>query len=287
LLQPKTIGKMISTNQTSIFLPLSLLALLLLPACSKAGRGMEAGEEEIVFRTEDNWGDGMMAFEPSTKGAQKMSFGTGDKMVVYAYHVPSGGSLSSSGTKYFEGQEVTYGGSAWTYSPAHYYPVSGSLYFRAFYPAASGSNGISLSSAASGLTISYAVPSNIANHPDLMVASADGKSSGNVDLTFTHILSAVKFTTETSGLTITGVTFSGIYSSGSYDYSTWSNLSSAEKTFTYTAGQCLMLIPQTFEAGSTAKITVSYTKDSTPGSCEISLADTAWTAGGSYSYKLG
>lgn len=277
-------------KQTAIaFLYGALLALLLLPACSKAGRGMEAGEEEIVFRTEDNWGDEMMASEPSTKGAQKKSFVAEDKMVVYAYHVPSGGSLATSGTKYFEGQEVTYGGSAWTYSPAHYYPVSGGLYFRAFYPAASSSNGISLNSAASGLTISYAVPSNIANHPDLMVASVDGKSSGNVDLSFTHILSAVKFTTETSGLTITGVTLSGIVLSGDYDYSSspWKNTSSGNISITCSAGQYLMLIPQTFEADSTAKITVSYTKDATPGSCEISLADTAWTAGGSYSYKLG
>lgn len=275
-------------------------------SCQKEEKAI--GDEVIVFRTEDRWADD----EPETKAAQKSGFTSGDRMGVYAYYVPSGGTLASNGSKYFENQQVNYNGSTWSYTPAHYYPVTGTLSFRAYYPYSGGSssNGIITSSTSNTLTITYQTPAALADQPDLVVASVDGQNSGIVNFTggnnFTHILAAVKFTVGglTAGFALTKVEFTGIVTSGSYNYPAWSptstgtinhgdgstafytHTSQAEGTNMLPDNNCFMLIPQSFGSSSEAKITISYTKNSTPGTCEISLAGTSWTAGGSYAYKL-
>lgn len=77
---------------------------------------------------------GFSADESTTRADIKESFESGDSFGVHAYYVPDDGTITSSTTAYISNLSVGYNGSDWTYSPAKYWPLSGTLSFFAYYP---------------------------------------------------------------------------------------------------------------------------------------------------------
>jgi len=285
---------------------LLLLSAALFVSCQKDAE--RAGEEEIVFRTEDNWGDEETVEAARTKGSQKEGFVDGDRMGVYAFWSESGS--MAGGLRYFTDQEVDYDGTSWSYAPKRYYPETGELFFRAYYPLTTSENGITPSATSNSMTITYQTPVSPVNQPDLMVAKVDNKSTGDVGFHFSHILAAIKFVVGdkmTAGFAMTKIEISGITTTGTYNYSTWTpsttgtvyhQATGSAKLFESTGSEapgtemfpeCFMLIPQTCAAG--AQVTVYYQQkvdsvyyDMDPVS--FSLKGFAFEMAESYSFRL-
>ncbi len=112
-------------------------------------------------------------------------------------------------------------------------------------------------------TLTYTVPANAKNQPDLMVAVADVHDQGNngaVPLQFRHVLTAVTVKTGTDMLkgTIKKVTFSGVYGKGIYKFAA------------HTGDAGSWTIPDNETAGSfiiERDVTVSNTEDT--GNTEV------------------
>ena len=182
----------------------------------------------------------------------------------------------------------------------------------AFYAHNAGSSSASFSLDASGNpTLSYTVADAVANQQDLLVAkkedvTGDGTNK-NIDLTFSHALTAVQFgigSTMAAG-TITKIELQGIMSKGTYNYSdgTWSS-QSGDKTYTLdklsidisnnkgTAGtniitgnnnDLMLLMPQTL--GTDAKLVVTIESDGSSHDLTMNLSGT-WSPGHTVTYSL-
>jgi hypothetical protein len=206
----------------------------------------------------------------------------------------------------------------WTYVGADVYwgadNFTDRYTFFAYTPYASTNNGITVngSATAQGKTVlSYSVPTNIVQQPDLMLAVPRYNilpTGAAVALQMKHALTCVGFQIAGDGEQITGISISGVSVSGDVvmDGSNivWSNLGNATTTdfstsLNYDAGEdyftvpknmstnliaadgYLMMLPQT--RGSNAKIKLSFKDGSTK---EINLNDYTWEAGKHVTYNI-
>ena len=254
-----------------------------------------------------NINDSLLQPKATTRGAQKdVSNLQSDGFKVSAYNTSDG---TTKGSAYFEFLTATYAASKFTPQSAgnkKYWPA-GKLMFYAYYPAATVSNGITQGSDATTLT--YAVPSTPANHPDLMTAKLDNQQyssgDGTSSLTFNHALCAIKFQTGTdiAGGTINSITFSNIKTSGTYnlDTNTWTDTSAGNVSFTgldvattegtantaiISGDNTLMMIPQSFD-NNNQTITISLTDaNSVQHTLNYILNGTSWTQGQCITYTI-
>lgn len=237
---------------------------------------------------------------------------------AYAYNVGTDGNGSLEKPIFGNGGvTVTYQTNAWKYTGTYYWPTDAKVKFFAYAPSASTAATYALATPASDTapTISYTVPA-VDKQEDLVIAStaALAYAENGVALTFNHALTQVNFsvkgedalTYELTDVKITGVADKGTYnftkwaaegSAGEYVYPIGSSpvsvTNSATKDLMQTDG-ALMLLPQEFAAGSTAKIIVNYTvKDAngdpiyTATNKEVKLAgSTAWEMGKKIRYVL-
>lgn len=171
--------------------------------------------------------------------------------------------------------------SSWTTS--YYWPGAGrNIRFFAYAPY--GGQGIVLSDKTSAGTpsITYTVPTAVADQQDLLVAATSGMAGNTAaaaPLSFAHALTAVRFTTGDDMMSgrITKITLKGVYGSGSHTmgsdswngYGATTDFSqtlaatvdgSADQEITPVAATFMML-PQTLPSG--ASIEVVYTDDLT------------------------
>lgn len=169
--------------------------------------------------------------------------------------------------------------SSWTTS--YYWPGAGrNIRFFAYAPY--GGQGIVLSDKTSAGTpsITYTVPTAVADQQDLLVAATSGMAGNTAaaaPLSFAHALTAVRFTTGDDMMSgrITKITLKGVYGSGSHTmgsdswngYGATTDFSqtlaatvdgSADQEITPVAATFMML-PQTLPSG--ASIEVVYTDD--------------------------
>ena len=221
----------------------------------------------------------------------------------------STGSLTDFGAAAYTGavqvmdnQLVSGGNGSWTYSPIKYWPQSGPLYFSAYAPYATASNGITpaYNTTTRTIDLSYALPADEANQVDLLMAanvnvadcSADRPAA--VQFTFGHILSRIGLSARYTGsvssgttVTLTDVKVSGNFvESGDYTVSGgWSNRVAASSAIVYdrpaaklaatamttsaqnllTGDNYVMVIPNGDEASVTGTITVYYTVTTSDG----------------------
>ena len=251
--------------------------------------------------------EGSAATRGATKDATNLQ---SDGFVVSAYKTTDG---TTRGDTYFEYKNATYASSKFTpqsAGSAKYWPA-GKLMFYAYYPAATGSNGLATGSNASVIT--YTVPQTPANQPDLMTAKLDNQqyvrdeaAGGTRELSFSHALCAIKFQTGTdiAGGTINSITLNNVYTSGTYnlDNNTWSDTSAGNVSYTglnitttegvngtdilTSSSNLLMLIPQTFTSDD-QKITISFTDASSiDHTLSCSLKGTSWTRGQCITYSV-
>lgn len=153
----------------------------------------------------------------NTKAAEKTSIIAGEKMGVYA--TLKAGEVVS---EYMNNQMVELTANGWEYSPIKYWPTNknSKIDFYAYMPYYEGTDIVTDNT---NKTITYSVPADVAGQIDLIAAKTTdvtlNSSSGNVDFNFKHILTAIKFKTN-SGIqtgTITRVALKGVSNSGTYN----------------------------------------------------------------------
>ena len=196
--------------------------------------------------------------------------------------------------------------SSWTTS--YYWPGAGrNIRFFAYAPY--GGQGIVLSDKTSAGTpsITYTIPTDVADQQDLLVAATSGMAGNTAaaaPLSFAHALTAVRFTTGDDMMSgrITKITLKGVYGSGSHTmgsdswngYGATTDFSqtlaatvdgSADQEITPVAATFMML-PQTLPSG--ASIEVVYTDDltSTQRTLIASIAGSQWPMGKTVTYRI-
>ena len=206
------------------------VALMALSACNKEGGRMPGMTEYI-------------AFDSYTGGVTRTASITTENIRNF------GAAAYTGSVKVMDNQLVEGGNGAWSYSPIKYWPQSGALYFSAYAPYATASNGItpSYNTSTRSFDLSYAMPADEADQVDLLMAQnvdvADCSAHpAKVQFTFGHILSRIGMTARYTGtasagttVTLTDIKFSGKFiASGDYTVSGgWANQAASASTVIY------------------------------------------------------
>lgn len=238
--------------------------------------------------------------------------------IVSAYHEGS--------VPYFEDQEASYNSTIdlWATAQDQYWPLGGTLTFKAFSPA--GLRSAVAIDQTNGVTATdYTIQNTTRMTTDFCYATATVDDCSNhpesVTLTFSHALSQVVFrvkaadyyndATHSVSITLDSLKMNGIYSVGSFADSTWTpdtnseysySLSNTGTALTYTSQLpdtltlCeYLFVPQTL--GANAALSVGYSIDQTVNSTTFTFGNspvtiplrgtiTQWLPGRKYIYTL-
>lgn len=215
----------------------------------------------------------------------------------------------SKGTEaVFAGTELSYSGSAWTYSPLKYWERENAYAFRAVFPFDA--------SVSSGSSDEVVVAYDMASGYDLMVASSEVASApptdNSVPLVFQHTTAAVRFLFKDGDQDtyITSFELQGLITSGTMTYNntgdlpTWGSTSSATYVWPGTSPWEVpedydetglegwyFAIPQDDLTGATLSFT--YTVGNADGAQVLPVtiplntgSVTSWTRANAYTYKI-
>lgn len=243
--------------------------------------------------------------EPQTRGSLVGADNFYDSFGVLASVYTGTWSEDSCLPDYMYDVEVTEA-SSWTTS--YYWPGAGrNIRFFAYAPY--GGQGIVLSDKTSAGTpsITYTIPTDVADQQDLLVAATSGMAGNTAaaaPLSFAHALTAVRFTTGDDMMSgrITKITLKGVYGSGSHTMGSdsWDGYG-ATTDFSQTLAATVdgaanqevtpvaatfMMLPQTLPSG--ASIEVVYTDDltSTQRTLTASIAGSQWPMGRTVTYRI-
>ncbi len=254
-------------------------------------------------------------------GPGPQPFDTDESFVVKAWDASTSGNIIP-GTATGAYQTVTYSTSSslWSTSENYYWNEGETKTFYAYSNLPSSGASIANTTAASQ-TLTYTVPSTASAQTDILMGSctSDGKSgapatmTGTASILFSHPLTAVQFKLGTiEGLTsfvVNSITIEGVYASGTAvmtpataaesdpkDRFTWTP--SGTKTVSQTVstqptasapkiGEAFLLIPQSFNTESTAKIVINCTIDGKAANLYHPLTSGNWKAGYTNTYTLG
>ena len=208
-------------------------AALALSACNREG-----------LTPSYNAGNDAIAFDTYAGGVTKTAALTTANLSTF------GAAAYTGSVEIMNNQLVEGGNGAWNYTPIKYWPQSGALYFSAYAPYASASNGItpSYNTSTRSFDLTYVMPADEADQVDLLMAqNVDVADCSNrpakVQFTFGHILSRIGLTARYKGtnvaagttVTLTDVKVSGKFmASGDYIVSGgWSNQVASASTVIY------------------------------------------------------
>ena len=241
-----------------------------------------------------------------------------ESFVVSAFHTGS--------APYFEGMTASYSSTLnlWATSEDQYWPLSGSLTFKAYSP--SSLAGVTINSSTGVITATdYTIDTPTKLTTDFCYGSYMVEDCSNhpssVPLQFSHALAQVVFRVTAGGyyndenrtvaISMTSLSLDNVYSVGDFSDGTWSNqetehdytLSSTTTALTYGAGNVpdtinicsYLLIPQTLS--NTDSLTVGYTIAQTVNSTTFTFANepvsiplrgtiTQWEPGKKYIYTI-
>ena len=286
-------------------LSFSLLIVLCLSGCAQDSSILDnGGNRQIEFSvTKHNWSDSANSNKSSDQKVSSRAtpitgntFDTSNSFNLIADQNDGNGNYSTL----IDNKAVSYSNNIWKTTKDYYWSGNSSktINFYAYYPT-SISSSIS-HTAGSAPTLSYTVPDNVTNQPDIIVASKEnvaGNTMASTSLTFKHIFAAVQFSVGSSGLgsgTISSISIGDVYNSGTYTFGSGWTLGTSTKTFIisqpktisgtsgediYSGTYTLMMIPQTVNS---AMITVNY---SNGGTLTKAISGT-WEAGETYNYGL-
>lgn len=197
-------------------------------------------------------------------------------------------------------------GSAWIPDSNPYWPGSAyKMKFFAYAPKGSDAYRLSDRGAAGAPTISCAIPADVAEQHDLLVAAStevSGNANTSVDLMFRHALTAVKFVcgSDMKAGTVKSVTLKGVNSAGVYRFEThaWSDIGTVkdfsqtlDKASSGTAGEAItadaqtfMMIPQTLPEN--AKIEIVFDDGTGRRTLSGNIAGSEWPMGKTVTYKI-
>lgn len=248
----------------------------------------------------------------SSRGTLVSSSSWTGEFGVSAVYTKSGASQS-----FFQDQKASKSGNIW-YANTQAWPTDGTLSFYAYAPYGDGSLSLQGSDAVSkSKTLRYvASTSNISAQPDLIVAKSENisrtSSSPNsaVQLKFSHALTAITFSVSADMIpgTVKSITVKNVSGQGDYNISTgtWGSLGAASASYAISLGtsgagiavkagkskaltdgsSALLMVPQTFAAGSSAQIEMVFHDGNKDRTVTASLAGTSWDAGKHITYVL-
>ena len=280
-----------------------LLMVLCLAGCAENSNILDNGQiRQLEFSvTTHGWNNSNSSSSDSKKDSRATpisgnTFDTSKSFNMIADQNDGSGNYSTLIDK----ESVSYSNNIWKTTKDYYWSGNSSkaINFYAYYPT-SISSSISHTSG-SAPTLSYTVPDDVANQPDIIVASKDnvaGNTTTSTDLTFNHIFAAIQFSVGSNGLgsgTVSSISICDVHNSGIYTFGSGWTLGTSRKTFTisqpktisgtseediYSGTYTLMMIPQTV---NNAMITITY---SNGGTLTKTISGT-WGAGQTYNYGL-
>ncbi len=229
---------------------------------------------------------------------------------------------NNTSSSYFQNLKATPSGGSWVTSEAKYWPTDGSLSFYAYYPYSTDSHNMLSENATvdvtNAKTVHYVASANDVEHqPDLIVANHPNVTHGSreapnsVSLNFSHVLTAITFAVGSDMVpgTVKSIAIKGVKNEGDFDLSanTWKTTSlqgnadfviplgssgqglavkgQQDEALT-TGAQTLMMIPQTFDNSSNAKVEIVFNKDGVDKTLTAPLRSTQWDAGSTIIYKV-
>ena len=152
-------------------------------------------------------------------------------------------------------------------------------------------------------SLSYTVPDNVSAQTDIITAVSEvsAKLRKNIPMTFDHALTAIKFRSGfDEAITVNSIKITNIKDSGTYTIGEGWKSQDGNQTFTITfdggktvqpggmitddgTGDVLFMIPQSFDANSTAEVILTYNTDQT---IKTSLKSARWEEGRMITYTL-
>lgn len=249
----------------------------------------------------------------SSRGTLVSSSSWTGEFGVSAVYTKSGASRS-----FFQDQKASKSGNIWYASgDTQAWPTDGALSFYAYAPYQHASLSLQGSDdVTKNKTLRYEASTSLGSQPDLIVAKSENisrtSSSANtaVQLQFSHALTAITFSVSADMIpgTVKSITVKNVSGQGDYNISTgaWGSLGAASASYSISLGtsgagiavkageskaltdvsSALMMVPQTFVAGSSAQIEMVFHDGNKDRTVTASLAGTSWTAGKHITYVL-
>ena len=250
----------------------------------------------------------------SSRGTLVSSSSWTGEFGVSAVYTKSGASQS-----FFQDQKASKSGNIWYASGnTQAWPTDGTLSFYAYAPYQHASLSLQGSDdVTKNKTLRYvASTSNISAQPDLIVARSENISrtsslpNSAVPLKFSHALTAITFSVSADMIpgTVKSITVKNVSGQGDYNISTgtWGSLGAASASYAISLGtsgagiavkageskaltdgsSALLMVPQTFAAGSSAQIEMVFHDGNKDRTVTASLAGTSWDAGKHITYVL-
>lgn len=250
---------------------------------------------------------------PVSRGTITTSTSWNGNFGVSAVYTKSGASQS-----FFQDQLASKSGSIWyAGGDTQAWPTDGALSFYAYAPYQHASLSLQGSDdVAKNKTLRYVASTSLGSQPDLIVAKSENisrtSSSANtaVQLQFSHALTAITFSVSADMIpgTVKSITVKNVSGQGDYNISTgtWGSLGAASASYAISLGtsgagiavkageskaltdgsSALMMVPQTFAAGSSAQIEMVFHDGNQDRTVTASLAGTSWAAGKHITYVL-
>lgn len=249
----------------------------------------------------------------SSRGTLVSSSSWTGEFGVSAVYTKSGASRS-----FFQDQKASKSGNIWYASgDTQAWPTDGALSFYAYAPYQHASLSLQGSDdVTKNKTLRYVASTNLGSQPDLIVAKSENisrtSSSANtaVQLKFSHALTAITFSVSADMIpgTVKSITVKNVSGQGDYNISTgtWGSLGAASASYAIRLGtsgagivvkageskaltdgsSALLMVPQTFAAGSSAQIEMVFHDGNKDRTVTVSLAGTSWDAGKHITYVL-
>ena len=250
--------------------------------------------------------DGAVSAEGVTRAAPVTNLSTYGAFGAVAF-AWSGSWSDGLVPNYMHNVRVNKSESAWLPEGRPFWPATAErLRFYAYAPYDGEGIVLSSSTQAGAPTISYRVPSDVADQKDLLTAKtgdlAGNNGGGSVALSFSHALTAVKFScgADMSVGTVRSIAVRGVYSQGLYDLDTklWSGLSSAADFIQRLdlatsgtpgssitgSGTTFMMLPQTLP--QTAVLELVFNDGSKDHTLTADIGGSLWPQGATVTYSL-
>ena len=225
---------------------------------------------------------------------------------------------SGASQSFFQDQKASKSGNIWYASgDTQAWPTDGALSFYAYAPYQHASLSLQGSDdVTKNKTLRYVASTSLGSQPDLIVAKSENisrtSSSANtaVQLKFSHALTAITFSVSADMIpgTVKSITVKNVSGQGDYNISTgtWGSLGAASASYAIRLGtngagiavkageskaltdgsSALLMVPQTFAAGSSAQIEMVFHDGNKDRTVTASLAGTSWAAGKHITYVL-
>lgn len=249
----------------------------------------------------------------SSRGTLVSSSSWTGEFGVSAVYTKSGASRS-----FFQDQKASKSGNIWYASgDTQAWPTDGALSFYAYAPYQHASLSLQGSDdVTKNKTLRYVASTSLGSQPDLIVAKSENisrtSSSANtaVQLKFSHALTAITFSVSADMIpgTVKRITVKNVSGQGDYNISTgtWGSLGAASASYAISLGtsgagiavkageskaltdgsSALLMVPQTFAAGSSAQIEMVFHDGNKDRTVTAYLAGTSWDAGKHITYVL-